>query len=90
MRYLGLKEYVARRDEGTWLPNQPIVAGMSKINPFPVTQARLNRIVSPQAKPPGQVKPAVPTVPQSTPKLVPSPISQHLKSISRVFEAGME
>ena len=67
MRYLGLKEYVARRDEGTWLPNQPIVAGMSKINPFPVTQARLNRIVLQQVKPSGKVKPAVPTVPKSAP-----------------------
>jgi hypothetical protein len=89
MRYLAFTEHVARRDEGLWLPNKPIVAGMGKINPFPVTQARLDRIVTKAGKPPAQVKPAVPTVPKSIPKLVPSPLSTRLASINRVFEAGM-
>jgi len=82
------QEYVIRRDEGLWLPNQSIVAGMGKMNPFPVTQARLDRIVPEPTKPTATVKPAVPTVPKSIPKLIPSPLSTHLDSINRVFEAG--
>ena len=90
MPYLTFQQYVHRRDEGTWLPNQPIVASMGKVNPFPVNQTRLNRIVLPQVKPPGPVKPAVPAVPKSTPKLVPSPISHYIKTMSRVFEAEVK
>lgn len=91
MPFLRFREYVRRRDEATtWLPIKPIVPGMGKINPFPATQSRLNRIVPPLVKPAVPPKPAVPKVAQSIPKVVPSPVSQYLKAIDRVFETQAE
>jgi hypothetical protein len=78
MPYLTFAEYVHQRDEGMWLPNEPIVASMGQINPFPTTQTRLDRLTTKPVKNPQQVKPA-------SSKPIPSPISQHMKSINRIF-----
>jgi len=79
MRHLTFREYVMDRDEGIWLPMRPVVASTGKINTLPVTQSRLNRITPKPLKPPQQGTPA-------SLKPIPSPISQHIKSINRVFE----
>ena len=79
MHYRSFREYVLRRDETLWLPNQPVVASIAKINPFPVSQGRLDRLRPKPVKAPQQVKPA-------SPKLIPSPTSQYLKAINRAFE----
>ena len=50
MTFQTFKEYVFHRDEGTWLPNKPIVASMGKINPFPISQGRRGRLVAKPVK----------------------------------------
>ena len=52
MTFQTFKEYVFHREEGTWLPNKPIVASMGKINPFPISQGRRDRLVTKPVKPP--------------------------------------
>ena len=79
MAFRTFKEYVFHRDEGTWLPNKPIVASMGKINPFPIGQGRRDRLVTKPVKPRQQDTLA------ST-KPIPSPTLQYIKAISRVFE----
>lgn len=57
MQYVEMRRAEVR--EGLWLADKNAVAGMSKINPFPATQARLNRMRLKPVKPP---KPFTPTV----------------------------
>ena len=78
MKHRTFNEYVRQRDEGLWLPNQPVVASLGKVNPLPASQARLDRIRVKPVKPTQQAAAAVP-------KVIPSPISQHVKAINRVF-----
>jgi hypothetical protein len=46
-------------DEGMWLPDKNAVPGMSRINPFPATHARLKRIMPKPVKPPKLFPPTV-------------------------------
>jgi hypothetical protein len=58
-RLLKFSEWLALRTEGLLLPNQNAVPGMSKINPFPATQARLKGIAPKKPKAPQPFKPTV-------------------------------
>jgi hypothetical protein len=58
MGAMSFREYLTMR-EGLWLPDKKAVPGMSRINPFPATQAQLKRI---RAKPTPTPKPFKPTV----------------------------
>jgi hypothetical protein len=60
---LGFAEYLLPRSPRL-LPQRPRRAGMTRINPFPATQKKLQRLF-----PPGPV-----TAPRPTPKPIPSPL----------------
>jgi hypothetical protein len=54
MGFQSFREYLAAR-EGFLLPDRSAAPGMSRLNPYPVTQARLKRIL---AKPPDPARAA--------------------------------
>jgi hypothetical protein len=63
--------------EALLLPNAPVRAGMSKINPFPATQRKLKRLfpIRPaQANVGSPTTPLSPTSQRPTPKPIPSPL----------------
>jgi hypothetical protein len=49
--------------EGLWLADRNAIPGMSKINPFPATQAQLKKLRPKPVKPPKQVTPPMPPKP---------------------------
>lgn len=56
---LTFSEWLALRTEGLWMPDKNAVPGMSKINPFPATQARLKGMTPKKPKAPQPFKPTV-------------------------------
>jgi hypothetical protein len=73
---ISFREYVAAR-EGLLLPDRPVRAGVTRINPFPATQRKLKRLfpVTPApANAGGPVTPLSLTSPRPTPRPVPSPM----------------
>ncbi len=52
-------DWLALRTEGLWLPDRNAVPGMSKINPFPATQAQLKGIAPKKPKVPHPLQPTV-------------------------------
>jgi hypothetical protein len=63
-QYMALRQ--AELDEGLWLADKNAVPGMSRINPFPVTQARLKQTG------PKPIKPLKPFTPPKFVRGVPS------------------
>jgi len=64
--------------EGLWLADKNAVPGMSRINPFPATQAQLKRMRPKPVKPPKPVTPTVKkvaAVPVAEPLTPPKPTS---------------
>jgi len=52
-------EWLARRDEGLFLPDRPPAKGMIRINAFPTTDTHRKKL---HAKPPKKPKPFAPTI----------------------------
>jgi hypothetical protein len=72
---ISFREYVAAR-EALLLPDKPVRAGLTRINPFPATQRKLERLfpVTPAPANAGSpVTPLSPASPRREPKPVPSP-----------------
>jgi hypothetical protein len=57
--------------EALLLPNAPVRAGMSKINPFPTTQRKLKRLLAVRPEP---ANVGSPTSQRPTAKPIPSPL----------------
>jgi hypothetical protein len=61
MKYRSFREYCELR-EGLWLADKNAVPGMSKINPFPTTQAELKRTRAKPMKIPKPHKAIIPPI----------------------------
>lgn len=71
MNFPTFKQYVEMR-EGVLLPNRPPAKGLSRINPFPTTNARRRRIMPKPARPSNPFPPTVRPVSEVVPrKLIP-------------------
>lgn len=63
---MSFKQFVAMQ-EGLWLPDRAAVSGLSKINPFPTTNAHRKKLVPKKVKAPPPVSPFKATVRQVVP-----------------------
>ena len=71
MNFIPFKVYVELR-EGALLPDRPPAKGLSRINPFPTTNAHRRRLVPKPARKPNPFPPTVRPVAEIVPpKLIP-------------------
>jgi len=66
MNFLSFKQYVEMR-EGLLLPDRPPAKGLTRINPFPTTDAHRRRLKPKPVKAPNPFKPTVRPVRQVVP-----------------------
>ncbi len=66
MKFITFKQYVEMR-EGLLLPDRPPATGLSRINPFPTTDAHRRRLKPKPVKAPNPFKPTVRPVTQVVP-----------------------
>ncbi len=66
MNFLNFKQYVKMR-EGLLLPDRPPAKGLSRINPFSMTDAHRRRLKAKTVKAPDSFKPTVRPVRQVVP-----------------------
>lgn len=71
MNFISFKQYVELR-EGLLLPDRPPAKGVSRINPFPTTNAHRRRLKAKPAKTPNAFPPTVRRVAEIVPnKIIP-------------------
>ena len=71
MDFLTFKQYVEMR-EGVLLPDRPPATGLSRINPFPTTNAHRRRLRPKPLRKPNPFPPTVRAIPEIVPpKLIP-------------------
>ena len=75
MRYTTFSEWLARRDEGFFLPDRPPLKGMPRLNATPGTDTERKRLHPKKVKPP---KPFTPTV-RAVREIVPNKLIPKLK-----------
>ena len=70
-------EWLARRDEGLFLPDRPPAKGMARINAFPGTDAQRKAL---HVKPANKPKPLAPTI-RKVAEIVPSKFVAKVKTV---------
>ncbi len=77
MHFISFREYVELR-EGLHLPDRPTAKGLSRINPFPTTNAHRRRLVPKPARKPNPFPPTVRPVAEIVPpRLIPKLFKPH-------------